>query len=238
MSDRRIRQQFGKAVREFGLIEDGDAILIGLSGGKDSLLLTELLARQSRIFKPRFTVEAAHVRMDNVEYETDLSLLRQFCDAQGVRLHILTTAIPQPSAGRSMQQPCFRCSWQRRKMLFNLAQDLHCNKIALGHHMDDIVHTTLLNLFHEGRFGTMPARLTLGKMPLTIIRPLCMVSEADIQTYAEAQNYPQQRKRCPYEKASQREEMKQLFQHIEEQNPEVRHSVWHALTREGKLVEP
>ncbi len=238
MSDRRIRQQFGKAVREFALIEDGDAILIGLSGGKDSLLLTELLARQSKIFKPRFTVEAAHVRMENVEYESDLSALRQFCDVLGVRLHILTTAIPQPTADHPAPQPCFRCSWQRRKMLFGLAQELHCNKIALGHHMDDIIHTALLNLFHEGRFGTMPVRLKLGKMPLTIIRPLCMMSEADIQAYAEERNYPRQRKRCPYEQESQREEMKQLFQHIEKQNPEVRHSIWHALTRDGKLVEP
>ena len=95
---------------------------------------------------------------------------------------------------RRQKQPCFLCSWMRRKEMFNLAQELGCNKIALGHHQDDILHTALMNLTFQGRFGSMPARLKLRKMPLTIIRPLCIIEEQDIKVYAELQGYQKQQK--------------------------------------------
>lgn len=238
LNDSKIRRQFGKAVKQFNLIADGDRVLIALSGGKDSLLLTELLARQSKIFKPRFTIEAVHVRMQNVDYETDTTALEAFCRHLGVTLHVLSTAFDEPHSATVRSKPaCFLCSWARRKAIFRLAQELHCNKIALGHHMDDLLHTALMNLCHEGRFGTMPAVLHLRKMPLTLIRPLCMVSEADIMVHAEAAGYPRQVRHCPHEHTSKREEARRLLLHMEQDNKEVRQSMWHALLREGKLTE-
>ncbi len=253
--EKRLKERFIKAMATYHLIEDDDKILVGLSGGKDSLLLTELLAKRAKIHHPRFEVEALHVRMENIRYESDTSYLQQFCDSLGIRLHIRSTrfevdaapmveytAVPQqyPESAarlRRQKQPCFLCSWQRRKELFNLAQQLGCNKIALGHHQDDLIHTALMNLTFQGRFDTMPASLKMRKMPLTIIRPLCMMEEADIKAYAEMQGYQKQAKLCPYETDSHRSDIKRLFDEMEQINPEARFSIWRALNAENKLVE-
>ncbi len=254
--ERRLKERFVKAMATYHLIEDDDRILVGLSGGKDSLLLLELLAKRAKIDYPRFRVEALHVRMENIHYESDTSYLQAFCDNLGVPLHLRTTrfevepsvdpsvestAVPQqsplPARLRRQKQPCFLCSWMRRKELFNLAQELGCNKIALGHHQDDLIHTALMNLTFQGRFDTMPASLKMRKMPLTIIRPLCMITESDIKVYAELQGYQKQVKRCPYENESQRTEIKNLYDAIELINPEARFNIWRALNTEGKLTE-
>ena len=265
--EKRLKERFVKAMATYHLIEDDDRILVGLSGGKDSLLLTELLAKRAKIDHPRFSVEALHVRMENIHYETDTSYLQQFCDALDVKLHVKTTRFEvepsdklepsnksessdksKPAAQssessessarlRKQKQPCFLCSWNRRKEMFNLAQELGCNKIALGQHQDDIIHTALLNLCFQSRFGTMPALLKMRKMPLTIIRPLCLIPESDIKAYAELQGYQKQQKICPYETNSHRTDIKQIYDRLEQLNPEVRYSIWSALETDNKLIE-
>ena len=262
-----MKERFVKAMATYHLIEDDDRILVGLSGGKDSLLLTELLAKRAKIDHPRFSVEALHVRMENIHYETDTSYLQQFCEALDVKLHVKTTRFEvepsdklepsdksessdksKPAAQssessessarlRKQKQPCFLCSWNRRKVMFNLAQELGCNKIALGHHQDDLIHTALMNLCFQSRFGTMPALLKMRKMPLTIIRPLCLIPEADIKAYAKLQGYQKQQKLCPYETNSHRTDIKQIYDRLEQLNPEVRYSIWSALETDNKLIE-
>lgn len=229
---RKINERFVKAFAAYQLLEDDDHILVGLSGGKDSLLLTELLAKRARIQHPRFQVEAVHVRMENIQYETDTTYLQQFCDNLGVSLHLVTTRFDE-----GQKPPCFLCSWNRRKQLFNLAQELGCNKIALGHHQDDLLHTALMNLLYQGRFGTMPARLRMRKMPLQIIRPLSLVPEEMIRQYAEMSNYQKLVRLCPYEQETNRTTARRLFEQAAHDNPEVRFSLWSALERDNKLVE-
>ena len=240
--EKRLNERFVKAMATYHLIEDDDRILVGLSGGKDSLLLLELLAKRAKIEHPRFSVEALHVRMENIHYETDTSYLQQFCDELGVRLHVKTTRfeIGSPANARDarrQKQPCFLCSWMRRKEMFNLAQELGCNKIALGHHQDDLIHTALMNLTFQGRFDSMPARLKMRKMPLTIIRPLCLIQEQDIKVFAEMRNYQKQTKCCPYETDSHRTDIKRLYDEMELMNPEARFSIWRALNAANKLIE-
>ena len=244
----RLNERFVKAMATYHLIEDDDHILVGLSGGKDSLLLLELLAKRAKIQHPRFKVEALHVRMENIHYETDTSYLQQFCENLGVTLHVRTTRfeVEQPEISqqptdaarrRKQKQPCFLCSWNRRKEMFNLAQELGCNKIALGHHQDDIIHTALLNLTYQAHFATMPVSLKMRKMPLTLIRPLCLIQEADIKTWAEMQGYQKQQKLCPYETNSHRTDIKRLYESLEQLNPEVRYNIWGALEADNKLIE-
>ncbi len=238
--EERLWKQFNKALGQFQLIDEDDKILVGLSGGKDSLCLLEFMARRSKVHVPHFTVEAMHVRMTNVHYETDTTYLQSFCDRLGVPLHIVTTSFEtesEPSNLKKSKPACFLCSWQRRKQLFNVAQELGCTKIALGHHQDDIIHTALMNLTFQGHFATMPAKLRMRKMPLTIIRPLCLCQEDDIRTYSEQQGYEKQLKQCPYEKATNRTTAQELFAHMEALNPEVRYSIWRALESDNKLVE-
>lgn len=133
--------------------------------------------------------------------------------------------------------PCFLCSWQRRKQLFNLAQQLGCSKIALGHHQDDIIYTALMNLTFHGHFSTMPVKLKMRKMPLTVIRPLCLCQEADILAYAQQQGYRKQLKQCPYEHDTNRTAIQEIFRQMQSLNEEARYSIWHALERADKLVE-
>lgn len=230
---RKLKERFVKAFVTYHLLEDGDHVLVGLSGGKDSLLLLELLARRARIDHPAFRVEAVHIRMENISYETSTDYLQQFCDELGVPLHLITTRFESSDK----KPPCFLCSWYRRKELFNLAQKLGCNKIALGHHRDDIIHTTLMNLTFQGRFGTMPALLKMRKMPLSIIRPLCLIDEADIRRYAELRGYQKVVKLCPYEHDTHRTAIANLFADMERMNPEARFSIWKALESAKKLTE-
>ncbi len=173
--------------------------------------------------------------MGNIQYESDTSYLQQLADSLGVRLHIVNTSFDDTI--KTSKPVCFLCSWHRRKQIFNLAQELGCNKIALGHHMDDIIHTSMMNTFFQGTFSTMPVKLSMRKMPLTIIRPLCLVSEADIKKYAETKAYQKQIKLCPHEKESNRTFMQKIFARIETENAEARYSIWNALESAGKLIE-
>lgn len=238
---KRINERFVKAFVTYHLLEDDDHVLIGLSGGKDSLLLTELLAKRARIDHPRFKVDAIHVRMDNVSYETSTEYLQQFCEKLGIPLHIVTTRFDSSlfthNPSLKEKPACFLCSWQRRKQLFNLAQELGCNKIALGHHRDDLIHTSLMNLMFQGRFDTMPPKLEMRKMPLSIIRPLCLVDEEQIREYAELSHYEKQTKLCPYEQQTNRATATELLRSLEDINPEARYSIWNAIEREWKQAE-
>ncbi|MFA6820154.1 MAG: tRNA 2-thiocytidine biosynthesis TtcA family protein [Bacteroidaceae bacterium] len=233
--ERNLFRLLNKGLKNYHLIDDGDKILIGLSGGKDSLCLTELLARRSRVRRPQFSVEALHIKMENVPYESDLSYLHHFCQNLNVPLHIVTTHFDTDT--QSTRSACFLCSWTRRKSLFNFAQSNGFNKIALGHNNDDILQTLLMNQIFEGSFSPMPVLLKYRKMPITLIRPMCRIPEQFLKQWAEMNHYLKQQRRCPYEQESNRTRVKHLLEELESINPEVRYSLWHALEKEHKLIE-
>ncbi|MCR5049777.1 MAG: tRNA 2-thiocytidine biosynthesis TtcA family protein [Paludibacteraceae bacterium] len=232
----RLTKRFHKACADYGLIADGDHILIGLSGGKDSLALVELLGRRAQIYKPRFQVTAVHVRVKERAYQTDLSYLEQFCAEAKVPLLIRDVEIGELTADESTSKgaretnPCFLCSWYRRKALFQVAQELGCNKIAFGHHRDDVAQTLLMNLIYQGAMATIPPMLPMEKMPLSLIRPLYLIDEADIARYAELREYRKQQKLCPFEHVSSREKVKGLLEEIKRLNPEAIDSLFGAMS--------
>ena len=266
----RITRRFHKACADYGLIADGDHILVGHSGGKDSLALVELLGKRSRIHVPAFRVTAAHVIVEDIGYQSDADYLARFCADHNVDFRLLTTrsnpaptsspspapaptwdaggapalassdalsqtapAVASPDAGAPSLNikgnPCFLCSWYRRKALFNLARQLGCNKLALGHHRDDIIQTLLLNLIYQGSISTIAPRMQMDKMPLQLIRPLCLIDETDLSRYAELVQYRRVPKLCPYEHESRRADVKRLLDQLQTLNPEVRDSIWGAL---------
>ena len=231
----KLTKRFKKALTDFAMLSDGDKILVGLSGGKDSLCLLELLSERMRITHPQISVEAIHIRMGNIHYESDTNYLERFSRECGVKLHVVSTEFEEKHTNK--KPACFLCSWHRRKQLFRFAQDNGFNKIALGHHMDDIIHTAMLNTFYQGKFSTMPAVMQMSKMPITIIRPLCLEIESDIAKYAAERRYEKQLKKCPFETASNRNAMRNIFEQIESINPEARFSMWHALESSGKLIQ-
>ena len=232
----RLTKKFHKACADYGLIADGDHILVGLSGGKDSLALVEFLGRRAQIYKPRFRVTALHVRVRERSYISDMSYLQHFCEEARVPLIVRDVSLPPTppvkdgKAPREIKDPCFLCAWFRRKELFNVAQELGCNKIAFGHHKDDIVETLLMNLIFQGTFATMPPLLQMEKMPLQIIRPLALIEEADLVCYAAMKGYKKQKQLCPFEHVSSRAKMKGLLAELRTLNPEALDSMYNAMT--------
>lgn len=136
------------------------------------------------------------------------------------------------------KSPCFLCSWNRRKALFTVAKEHGCNKIALGHHMDDILETLLMNITYQGAFSTMPPRLVMKKFDMTIIRPMCLVHEADLVELATLRHYQKQVKNCPYESQSSRSDMKGILRQLEAMNPEARYSIWGSMTNVQEELLP
>ena len=226
-TEQHIDRLFNKALRQYALVEEGDHILIGLSGGKDSMALLQLLAKRAKVFRPRFTVEAAFIRMTNIPYQNDETYLSDFAQKNDVRLHIVETAFDESTDRRHTH--CFLCSWMRRKALFDLANELGCNKIALGHNKDDLMQTALMNLVFVGRFETMQPKMQMDKWTMQIVRPLCLIREADVQAFATEQGYRRQVKNCPYEDASRRTDMKHLISQLEKMNPDFDRSIFRAL---------
>ena len=231
----KVRHRFRAGVKDFELIAPGDRILVGLSGGKDSMALLELLGELRRAMRNNIYVAALHVRMENVDYQTDSSYLAGFAERCGAEFILRTASFEKDrEEGRT---PCFLCSWNRRKTLFETAKELECNKIALGHHQDDILRTAMMNLTFTGSFATMPALLQLRKMPLTIIRPLCRVEEEDLKKWSVFHQYEPLRKLCPHEKESNRTSIENVMNAMKSINPEYRYHLWRALEKENKLVE-
>ena len=232
----RLRHKFHKTAAEYELIAEGDRILIAVSGGKDSLALLELMAARARVLKPRFTIVAAHVVMTNIPYQTDVDYLMDFARGLGVEMHIVEASFD--ATGDTRKSPCFLCSWNRRKALFTVAKEEGCNKIALGHHMDDILETLLMNITFQGAFSTMPPRLVMKKFDMTIIRPMCLVHESDLEEMASMRGFRKQIKNCPYETQSNRTDMKGVLKQLEALNPEARYSLWGSMTNVQEELLP
>lgn len=232
---KKLLHLVGEAVREFSLIQTGDHILLGLSGGKDSLAMLDLLGEIRRHSALRFELEAIHVRINDVDYLSDTTYLKEKAARWDVPLHVETIDFEQDrKAGRT---PCFLCAWNRRKIFFSKAQQWGFNKIALGHHRDDILKTSLMNLTFSGSFSSMPVKLRMHKFPITIIRPLAKIPETYLQEWAEAQNYKPVTKVCPNDKLSNRTSVEAVLNAMRRLNKDFSHSLWHALAKAGKLVE-
>ncbi|MCD8193353.1 MAG: tRNA 2-thiocytidine biosynthesis TtcA family protein [Tannerellaceae bacterium] len=225
---RKVEEKVKRAIFEYGLIADGDRILIGLSGGKDSLALLELLGRRSRIFNPKFEVVVTHIIMTNIPYRSDLEYLKGLASQYNIPFIVHETAFDASTDTR--KSPCFLCSWTRRKALFDIAKKYNCNKIALGHHQDDMIETLLMNMIHQGAIGTMPPKLKMDKFEMEIIRPLCLLQEAELVRIAAWRGYRKQIKNCPYEKGSSRSDIKRIVGELQKINPEARYSLWNSMS--------
>jgi len=225
----KIQRTANSSMKRWQMTEDNDRILIGLSGGKDSLALVEVLAERQKIFVPRIEIIACHVSIANVPYQSDIEYLKEFCESRGVRFIHETTSFEEDT--KQNRSKCWLCSWSRRKMLFKVAEREQCNKLALGHHMDDIVETLLMNEIFTGRFESMMPVMQMEKFPLVVIRPLCEVRENLLVDLAAEHEYIKQVKNCPYEQEGNRPKIRALLRQMTDLNPEAYESFFSALTR-------
>lgn len=227
---KRLLSFVRRAVDDYNMIEEGDRIAVGVSGGKDSLALLAALS-QMRIFYPkRFDVVAVTVDMGFPD--TDLSEIAEFCRRLHVEYRIVKTDIAKIIFDvRKESNPCSLCAKMRRGSLHAEAQAAGCNKVALGHHYDDAVETFMMNLFFEGRLGCFSPVSYLSNRKITLIRPLLYATEKDVQYFARKTNMPILSSPCPEDHATERENMKNLLSELEKGNKGLKHRIFRAMCK-------
>ncbi len=227
--EREIRSLMGKAIHRYGLIEDGDRVLVGVSGGKDSLTLLHLLHERRKRVPIEYELIPVHIDLGfgSSRQET----LRDFFETRGLSYHIEKTQIGRLAHSReNRENPCFLCSWERRKAVFQAAHRLRCNKIAFGHHKDDIIETFLLNLFYSAEISTMLPVQAIFKGKLSIIRPLALVEEKKIARFARETGLPVESSGCPSSGSTKRREIKELIASLESRNRRIKGNIFRALS--------
>jgi tRNA(Ile)-lysidine synthase TilS/MesJ len=219
-----------RAVDDYGMIDDGDRIAVGISGGKDSLALLVTLAEMRRFYPKKFEIVAVTVDM-GLE-GMDFSEVAELCRRLGVKYRIEKTDIAKIIFDvRRESNPCSLCAKMRRGSLHAAAQAEGCNKVALGHHYDDAVETFMMNLFFEGRLGCFSPKSYLSNRRLTLIRPLLYATEKDVQYSTNKRHLPIVTSTCPEDHATERENMKQLLASLERENKGVKHRIFNAMCK-------
>ena len=219
-----------RAVDDYGMIDEGDRIAVGISGGKDSLALLVTLAEMRRFYPKKFEIVA--VTVDMGLGGMDFSEVAELCRRLGVKYRIEKTDIAKIIFEvRRESNPCSLCAKMRRGSLHAAAQAEGCNKVALGHHYDDAVETFMMNLFFEGRLGCFSPKSYLSNRRLTLIRPLLYATEKDVQYFTNKRHLPIVTSTCPEDHATERENMKQLLASLERENKGVKHRIFNAMCK-------
>ncbi len=230
MELQRLVGTMRKAITDYKMIKDGDKIAVGISGGKDSVCLLQMLASYRRYSPEKFDLVAITVDLCFGGKETDFSTIQALCDELAVPYHIVRTQIGEIIFdARKETNPCALCSKMRKGALYDKAVELGANKIALGHHRDDLIDTFMLSTFYEGRLSTFAPKSFLDRTGLTLIRPLLYLAECDITSYA-SENLPIVINRCPADKNTKRQEIKDIVKSIDQKIPGVRSMLFTALT--------
>lgn len=210
-----------RAVQDYNLISDGDCIAVGLSGGKDSLALLTALSLYRKFSPLSFSLKAVNVDLGLDEVNPDeVAALSEYCEKLGVELIIEKTDIANIIFNiRKEPNPCSLCSKMRRGALNSKCIEIGANKLALGHHSEDMLETFLLSFIYEGRLSTFSPKSYMSKTGITLIRPFIYVEEGDIRGAAERLTLPVVHNPCPMNHVSQREYMKTLVNNIKKDIP-------------------
>jgi tRNA 2-thiocytidine biosynthesis protein TtcA len=227
----RLARKTTKAIVDYGMIEDGDRVMVGLSGGKDSWALLQILDVLRRRAPVRFSLIAVNVDSGYKEYKHDL--IARTCEARGWEYRIEHTGIGEliDDILDADQTPCSLCARLRRGVLYRLAGEVGATKIALGHHADDFIETLLLNLFFAGALKAMPARLVSDDGAHVVIRPLVYTGEDEARAYTRESELPVIGCCCPAcgDLGLQRQRIKRMLIDLETEHPGVKQSMLKAL---------
>jgi tRNA 2-thiocytidine biosynthesis protein TtcA len=230
--EKRLARKATKAIVDFDMIEDGDRVMVGLSGGKDSWALMQLLDALRRRAPIEFSVIAVNVDSGYVDYKHET--IARTCEARGWEYRIEHTKIGEIIDDKldETATPCSLCARLRRGVLYRIASELGATKIALGHHADDFIETLLLNLFFSGSLKAMPARLLSDDRQHVVVRPLVYVSEEEAREYTEQAGLPVIGCCCPVcgDLSLQRQRMKRMLLDLEREHPGVKQSMLKALS--------
>ena len=225
-----LLKKVNKALHCYQMIEEGDRIVVAVSGGKDSLTLLKLFLLNQKKYSISYDLVAVHVVSDfRCAGCAHRETLKRIFQDEGIEhsFEKIQVAIGEDGSGRT--PTCFWCSWNRRKSLFLTAQRLGCNKVAFGHHADDVAETTLLNLFYHGRLETMEPKVAFFGGKITVIRPLVFVPESEIVRFARESEFPSQLCQCPNSYTSKRARMKEILKSVEKECPKVKVNLYKAV---------
>jgi tRNA 2-thiocytidine biosynthesis protein TtcA len=227
--EREIRRLMGKAIHHYRLIEDGDCILVAISGGKDSVAMLNLLhERRSRV---PIKYDLKVVTIDLGFEGGNIELLGRYIESLGYDFVLKKTQIgPLAQSDFNRENPCFLCARLRRKIFFETAQELGCNKVALGHHKDDIIETFLMNVFYTGEISTMVPYQSLFEGTLALIRPLALIEEDKIRAYIKLRALPEIKDCCPSRGMSRRGEIKRLIGELSKRDKRIKRNIYAALS--------
>ena len=229
-SIQHILSHVRKAVEEYDMICDGDKIAVGISGGKDSLALLCALANLRIFLKKDFSLVALTIDMG---FEgSDFSSIAELCSELDVEYKVVPTQIYEIIFNvRKEKNPCSLCARMRRGALHDAAKELGCNKIALGHHFDDVAETFMLNLFFEGRIGAFSPVTYLSRKDLTLIRPLIYTREKEIKSLANKESLPVIKSPCPADGHTERANMKEYLAVFDKEHPGLYNRIVGAIQR-------
>ena len=225
-----IWSKFLKAISDFDMINDGDKIAIGVSGGKDSLLLVKLFQELKKDRRKNFEFKA--VSLNPGFRNSDLDNFKNNLDKLNIDCEIIDTNIWEIANEKAQDYPCFLCAKMRRGILYTQVEELGFNKLTLGHHFDDVIETTLINMLYAGTMKTMTPKVPSTSGKLELIRPLIYVKEADIIDYTKTNGIRAMNCGCTIEAgktSSKRREVKNLLAELEEKNPGVKQSVFNSM---------
>lgn len=221
-----------RAVQQYDMLQDGDKVAVGVSGGKDSVALLVGLAGIRRYIGIHFDLAAITLDLGFDGIESDYTPIRQLCEELGVEYVEKATNIGHVVFDiRKETNPCALCAKMRRGALHDLAKELGCNKLALGHHYNDAIETFMMNLLIEGRIGCFAPVTYLHRKDITVIRPLCLAPEKDVISAVRRNQLPVVKSRCPADKGTAREEMKQFLKELEKEHNGVTKRIFGAMTR-------
>lgn len=227
----------GKAIHGRQMINDGDHVMVAVSGGKDSLALLWLLRERIKRIPIEYRITGVHV--DPGFGGNSLDQIEAFFLDHGFEYRIIKSDVgPKAHSLENRENPCFLCARLRRKLLFTLAAEIGCNRIAFGHHKDDVIETFFLNVFYAGSIGTMlPVQEFFGGK-LTAIRPLYLADEDLIRRYGETMGWPMINLGCPSAGFSKREHIKKMLEHFYRTNKKIKGNIFHALQNVNKEYLP
>ncbi|MFR5308545.1 MAG: ATP-binding protein [Clostridium sp.] len=228
MKLQRLLSLTRQALDAYDMIDPGDKIAVGLSGGKDSLALLYAMKHLQKFYPKSFDLCAVTVDLGFGNF--DLQAAKIFCQKLSVPYTVVPTEISQiVFESRQESNPCALCAKMRKGALNKAAKDLGCNKIAYAHHRDDVIDTMMLSLIYEGRFHTFSPKTYLDRMDLFVIRPFLYVSEADIIGFKNRYQLPVCKNPCPVDGKTKREFVKNLIKSINTEAPGVKDRFFHAV---------
>lgn len=228
----RIMGLARKAITEYNMIQDGDRVAVGVSGGKDSVALTLALQRLRRFIGIDYQVAAITLDPCFGGVECDYSPIAELFEQEGIEYVVKRTNIGRVVFDiREETNPCSLCAKMRRGALHDTAKELGCNKLALGHHKDDAVETFIMNLFDQGRLGCFSPVSYLSRKDLTVIRPLILAEEKEVRQAVRRENFPIIKSSCPVDGHTEREWAKQWVREMEHQKRDIKSQIFGAMRR-------